>query len=125
MKTRHLLVRIAVCVTAASALGVFVGSATDSQDAPAANDNPAIGSRVDGWANRDVDIGTFAVGERRSQQEHRAGDTANSTAPTPGQQVSPEPLGAATNAGVVNPFGIGSILDGWGNQDMDIDAFGQ
>ena len=49
---------------------------------------------------------------------------ANSSAPTPGQHFRPEPLGEATNAKVVNPFS-GSILDGWGNRDIDIGAFGQ
>src|SRR5262245_12930341 len=114
-----------VCVTAAAALAVVVGSVTDSRDAPAVNDDAVItfpDGRVDGWANPDVDIGTVAAREHRAQQEPRACGTANSSAPTPAQHVSPEPLTAAANADAVNPF-PGSRVDGWANRDVDIGAF--
>jgi hypothetical protein len=71
MKTRHLPARIAVVVTAAAAIGVFVGparadAASHAPDDSADRDSTSSmaqrpGSRVDGWANRDVDIDAFNV----------------------------------------------------------------
>jgi hypothetical protein len=66
MKPRHRHARIAAFVTAAAAIGMFVGPAradaapdgTANQDVPSAMVQQP-GSRVDGWANRDIDIGTF------------------------------------------------------------------
>jgi hypothetical protein len=123
MKRRHLFASVAVCVTVAAVIGMFLWSETDSQVAPAAADaaaNPFPGSILDGWGNRDMDIGAFGdhaqVRADRRQQELLAGGCH--TGNTPGQQASPEPPRPlpATNA----EFGIGSRVDGWANPDVDI-----
>jgi hypothetical protein len=75
LKPRHFLARIAAVVTAAAAIGMFLGparaDAADHQpddldgwanrdlDIGAFSSPDWIGSRVDGWANRDEDIGAF------------------------------------------------------------------
>jgi hypothetical protein len=78
MKPRHFLARIVAVVTAAAAIGMFLGPArADAADhQPAELDgwaNPdldvgalsgslaeELGSRVDGWGNRDLDVGALS-----------------------------------------------------------------
>jgi hypothetical protein len=108
MKMRHFLARSAAMVTAASAIGMFLGPASveaadhqvhgsvDRNHDNGSNDMGSamiqasgFGSLLDGWANRDLDIGAFAFGSDMT---------------------------AAS--------GFGSLLDGWANRDLDIVAFG-
>jgi hypothetical protein len=104
MKPRHLLARIAAVVTAAAAIGMFLGPAR----ADAADHQP---DEVDGWGNRDLDIGALYgsmaedLGSRLDGWE------------TPEMDLNPSDMWEAM------AFTIGSILDGWGNRDMDIGAF--
>jgi len=100
MKTRHLLARVAAVVTAAAAIGMFLGlaradAADHAPDSSANRDSTSSiaqqpGSRVDGWANR---------------------------YDTPDMDLNPSDLWEAMASGV------GSLLDGWANRDMDIGAF--
>jgi hypothetical protein len=69
VKTGHFLARIAAVVTAAAAIGMLLGparaDAADHEPDGSANRDlrssmaEELGSRVDGWANRDMDIGAF------------------------------------------------------------------
>ena len=119
MKTRHLLARIAAVVTAAAAIGMFLGPAR-ANAAPDRSANQDLwssiaqqpGSRVDGRANRDTDIGAFAWSSVAVELGSRLDGYD-----TPDMDLNPSDLWEAM------AFGIGSILDGWGNRDMDIGAF--
>jgi hypothetical protein len=122
MKPRHFLARIAAVVTAAAAVAMFLGpvragaSDHDDPDGTAHRDStPSMAeshpeSLLDGWANRDFDIGALnsamaeELGSRLDGWEHPEVDLSSD-------------MWEAT------AFGIGSILDGWGNRDMDIGAF--
>ena len=121
MKTRHVLARIAAVVTAAAAIGMFLGPARadagkDAPDSVANRDSTSSmaqqpGSRVDGWANVDVDIGPLNWSMAEELGSRLDGWD------TPEMDLNPSELWEAM------AFGIGSILDGWGNRDMDIGAF--
>jgi hypothetical protein len=96
MKTRNFLARIAAFVTAAAAIGMFLGPASaevaDHEPDGGANRDlrsamaDELGSRVDGWANRDLDIGAFDLWSAMADE-------------------------------------LGSRLDVWANRDLDIGAF--
>jgi hypothetical protein len=60
MRPRHFLARIAAFVTVAAAIAMLLGPArADAAEADGSAIVQQPGSRVDGWANRDMDIGTF------------------------------------------------------------------
>jgi hypothetical protein len=122
MKPRHFLARIAAFVTAATAIGMFLGPARadasdhddpngtvnrDSTSAMAADG----GSLLEGWANRDLDIGGFSWSTAEELGSRLDGYD------TPDMDLNPTDMWEAM------AFGIGSILDGWGNRDMDIGTF--
>jgi hypothetical protein len=122
MKTRQFLARIATFVTAAAAIGMFLGPASadaaDHETDGSANRDlrsamaEELGSRVDGWANRDLDIGAFDLSEATAEElGSRLDGGANRDL-----DLSSADLWAFM------AFGIGSILDGWGNRDLDIGA---
>jgi hypothetical protein len=122
MKPRHFLARIAAVVTAAAAIAMFLGpvradaSHHDDPDGTVDRDlTPAMaedgGTLLDGWANRDLDIGAIS----RSMAEELGSRLDGWD--TPEMDLNPSDLWKAM------AFGIGSILDGWGNRDMDIGAF--
>ena len=121
MKTRHLLARIAAVVTAAAAIGMFLGparaGAADPEPDGSANRDSTSSmaqmprGRVDGWANRDVDIGALNWSMAEELGSRLDGWD------TPDMDLNPSELWEAM------AFGIGGILDGWGNRDMDIGAF--
>jgi hypothetical protein len=124
MKTRHLLARIAAVVTAAAAIGMFLGPArADAADhEPDGSATPDLTSsmaerpprgRVDGWANSDLDIEAFGLWSSMAEELGSRLDGWD----TPDMDLSSSDLWEAM------AFGIGSILDGWGNRDMDIGAF--
>jgi hypothetical protein len=121
MKTRHLLARIAAVVSAAAAIGMFLAparaDAADHDPDSSANRDSASsiaqtpGSRVDGWANQDVVMGAFDWSMAEELGSRLGGWD------TPEIDLNPSELWEAM------AFGIGGILDGWGNRDMDIGAF--
>jgi hypothetical protein len=121
METRHVLARIAAVVTAAAAIGMFLGpapadAAEHAPDSSANRDSTSSmaqqpGSRVDGWANVDVDIGAFDWSVAEELGSRLDGWD------TPEMDLNPSELWEAM------AFGIGSILDGWANRYMDIGAF--
>ena len=147
MKPRHFLARIAAFVTAAVAIGMFLGPAR----ADAADHQP---DEVDGWGKRDLDIGTFGSADAADPDSDVSAnrDSTSAMAPDGGSLLEgwgnqDLDIGASTRSMAdelgsrldgydtpemdLNPselweamaFGIGSILDGWGNRDMDIGAF--
>jgi hypothetical protein len=97
MKPRHFLARIAAVVTAAAAIGMFLGPAR----ADAADHQP---DELDGWANRDLDIGAFSsddwIGSRVDGWANRDVDIS------------------AFNGSVAQE--LGSRVDGWDTPDMDL-----
>jgi hypothetical protein len=141
VKPRHLPARIAAVVTAAAAIGMFLGPARadasdhddpdgtvnrDSTSAMAADidswgnrdldigalsSDDWIGSRVDGWANRDIDIGAFNSAMAEELRARLDGYD------TPDMDLNPTDLWEAM------AFGTGSRVDGWANPDVDIGAF--
>jgi hypothetical protein len=123
MKSRHFLARIAAVVTAAAAIAMFLGpvradasdhddpDGTVNQDLTSAMADARGGTLLEGWANRDLDIGDFS----RSMAEELGSRLDGYD--TPDMDLNPSDLWEAM------AFGIGSILDGWGNRDMDIGAF--
>jgi hypothetical protein len=104
MKPGHFLARIAAVVTAAAAIVMFLGPAR----ADAADHQP---DEVDGWGNRDLDIGALS-GTMAEELGSRLDGWD-----TPEMDLNPSELWEAM------AVEIGSILDGWGNRDMDIGAF--
>ena len=72
MRPRHCLARIAAFVTAAAAIGMFLGPAradasdhddpdgTVNEDLTSAMADDRGGTLLEGWANRDLDIGDFS-----------------------------------------------------------------
>ena len=120
MKPRHVLARIAAVVTAAAAIGMFLGpvradaSDHDDPDGTVNRDSTsamAAESLLEGWANRDLDIGALNTSIAEELGSRLDGWD------TPEMDLNPSDLWAAM------AFEIGSILDGWGNRDMDIGAF--
>ena len=123
MRPRHFLARIAAFVTAAAAVGMFLGPAradasdhddpdgTVHQDLTSAMADDRGGTLLEGWANRDLDIGDFS----RSMAEELGSRLDGYD--TPEMDLNPSDLWEAM------AFGIGGILDGWGNRDMDIGTF--
>jgi hypothetical protein len=123
MKPRHFLARIAAVVTAAAAVAMFLGpvradaSDHDDPDGTAHRDSTSSmaespsDSLLDGWANRDLDIGALNSAMAEELGSRLDGWDA------PDMDLNPSELWEAM------AFGIGSILDGWGNRDMDIGAF--
>jgi len=73
VKTRHFLARIAAVVTAAAAIGMVLGparaDAADHEPDGSANRGlrssmaEELGGRLDGWANRDMDLSSSDVWE--------------------------------------------------------------
>lgn len=73
MKTRHFLARIAAVVTAAAAIGMLLGparaDAADHEPDGSANRDlrssmaEELGSRLDGWDNRDLDLSSSDLWE--------------------------------------------------------------
>jgi hypothetical protein len=123
MKPRHFLARIAAFVTAAAAIGMFLGPArADAADhQPDGSGRPdmesataeAIGSRTDGWANRDLDIGTSDLWEAMAQE---LGCILDGWA-NPDVDIGSSHLWEAMAQE------LGSRVDGWANPDVDIGAF--
>jgi hypothetical protein len=122
MKPRHFLVRIAAFVTAAAAIAMFLGPARadasdhDDPDGTVHQDSSSGtaddgGTLLEGWANRDDDIGNFSTATAEELGSRLDGWD------TPDMDLNPTALWEAM------AFGIGSILDGWGNRDMDIGTF--
>ena len=107
MKARHILALVAAVATGVAAVVALLVPAVDG---PAPNTDvdgtEAAEGLMDGWPNRDLDIGTFgfaaSFGSRLDGWANRDLD-----------------IGALATA--ADP---GSILDGWGNRDMDIGTFG-
>ena len=69
------------------------------------------GTLLEGWANRDLDIGDFS----RSTAEELGSRLDGYD--TPEMDLNPSALWEAM------AIGIGGILDGWGHRDMDIGTF--
>ena len=111
---RRNLVRLAVAIAATAApLALMVPAAhatggCNSGDG-ASSSAQALDSILDGWANRDLDIGIFA-----SAMTAGTGSILDGWA-NPDVDISS--FGSAMTAGT------GSILDGWGNRDLDIGIF--
>jgi hypothetical protein len=113
MRPRHFLARIAAFVTVAAAIAMLLGPArADAAEADGSAIVQQPGSRVDGWANRDADIGAFAWSSVAEELGSRLDGWD-----TPDMDLNPTDLWEAM------AFGIGGILDGWGNRDMDIGTF--
>ena len=107
MKKRHVLAPLAAVVTAAAALALFLVPATQYSAADDEVDDTHVTSgRLDGWGNRDIDIGGFGLAAR-------TGSILDGWA---NRDLDIGTLGAATEPG--------SILDGWANRDMDIGTLG-
>jgi hypothetical protein len=118
VKPRHLPARIAAVVTAAAAIGMFLGPARadasdhDDPDGTVNRDSTsAMAADIDSWGNRDLDIGALNASMAEELGFRLDGWD------TPEMDLNPSDLWAAM------AFGMGSILDGWGNVDMDIGAF--
>jgi hypothetical protein len=118
MKPRHLLARIAAFVTAAAAIGMFLApvraDASDHDDPDGTVNREsasAMAADIDGWGNRDLDIGALNASIAEELGSRLDGWD------TPDVDLNPTDLWEAM------AFGIGSILDGWGNRDMDIGTF--
>jgi hypothetical protein len=122
MKPRHFLARIAAVVTAAAAIAMFLGpvradaSDHDDPDGTVNRDSTSamaggVGSLLDGWANRDLDIGAFSWSMAEKLGSRLGGYD------TPEMDLNPSGLWEAM------AFGIGDILDGWANRDIDIGSF--
>lgn len=121
MKPRQFLARIAAFVTAAAVVGMFLGpvradaSDHDDPDGTVNRDSTSAmaagGTLLEGWANRDLDIGALNASMAEELGSRLDGWD------TPEMDLNPSDLWEAM------AFGIGSILDGWGNRDMDIGAF--
>jgi hypothetical protein len=125
MKPRHFLARIAALVTAAAAIGMLLGAtradAADHQpDGSARSDMESataeaieIGSEIDGWTNRDLDIGTFDLSEATAEElGSRMDGWANGDFDL-----------SSADVWEAMALGIGDILDGWANRDIDIGTF--
>ena len=121
MTTRHLLARIAAVVTAAAAIAMFLGpvradaSDHDDPDGTANQDLRSAmaqdsGTLLEGWGNRDLDIGDFTTAMAEELGSRLDGYD------TPDMDLNPSDLWEAMASGV------GSLLDGWANRDMDIGA---
>ena len=123
MKPRHFHARIAAFVTAAAAIAMFVGPARADAAADAAANQSVrssmaqepgfgIGSRVDGWANPDVDIGEirFSVADELGSR-------------LDGYDTPDMDLSSSSDMWEAMASGIGDILDGWANRDIDIGTF--
>jgi hypothetical protein len=118
MRPRHFLARIAAFVTAAAAIGMLLGPARagasdhDNPDGTVNRDSTsAMADEIDGWGNRDLDIGSFS----RSMAEELGSRLDGYD--TPDMDLNPSELWEAM------AFGIGTRLDGWANRDLDIGAF--
>src|SRR5262245_21725692 len=121
MRPRHFLARIAAVVTAAAAIGMFLGPARadasdhDDPDGTVNRDMTSAmaegGTLLEGWANRDLDIGASS-----SSIAEELGSRLDGW-DTPEIDLNPTDLWEAM------AFGIGGILDVWGNRDMDIGTF--
>ena len=122
MKPRHFLARIAAVVTAAAAIGIFLGpvradaSDHDDPDRTVDRDSTLVmaeggGTLLEGWANRDLDIGALS-----SSMAEELGSRLDGW-DTPDMDLNPTDLWEAM------AFGIGSRVDGWANPDVDIGAF--
>ena len=129
MKTRHFLARIAPFVVAAAAIGMFPGPAgatpadhhpdrgadrdLDAGTHPMGSDMAealGIGTRLDGWASRDLDIGAFASAMT---------ETGGFGSLLEGWANRDLDIGAFASA-MTEASGFGNILDGWANRDIDI-----
>ena len=107
MKKRHVLAPLAAVVTAAAALALFLVPATQYSAADDEVDDTQVASRgLDGWANRDIEIGGFGFAAR-------TGSILDGWA---NRDMDIGTLGAAAEPE--------SILDGWANRDMDIGTLG-
>jgi hypothetical protein len=121
VKPRHFLARIAAFVTAAATIGMFLGPAPadasdhDDPDGTANRDLTSsmaatVGGRVDGWANRDIDMGALdtamavELGSRLDGWDN------------PDMDLDPSELWEAMAAA------MGDLLSGWANRDLDIGA---
>jgi hypothetical protein len=123
MKTRRFLARIAAVVTAAAAIGMFLGPAPadaaghepDGSPSPDLRSSMAeeLGSRLDGWDNRDMDLSSSDLSSSMAEELGSRLDGWDNR----DVDISSSDLWEAM------AFGIGGILDGWGNRDMDIGAF--
>jgi hypothetical protein len=123
MKTRHFLARITAFVTAAATIGLVLGparaDAADHQPDGSANRDlrssmaEELGSRLDGWTNRDLDIRSSDLWAPMAEELGSRLDGWTN----PDLDLSSSDLWEAM------AFGIGSILDGWANRDMDIGGF--
>jgi len=71
----------------------------------------AAESLLEGWATRDLDIGSFSWSMTEELGSRLDGWN------TPDMDLNPPELWEAMASG------IGSILDSWANRDMDIGAF--
>ncbi|MGH9289642.1 MAG: hypothetical protein ACRD0V_15360 [Acidimicrobiales bacterium] len=112
MKPRHFLARIAAVVTAAAAIAMFLGPArADAADPDGSAMAADVGGRVDGWANRDLDIGAFNWSMAEELGSQLDGYD------TPDMDLSSSDLWEAMASG------FGNILDGWANRDIDIGTF--
>src|SRR4029453_6046714 len=117
MKLRHLLARIAAVVTAAAAIGMFVGparadAANGAPDSAANRDATSSmaqwpGSRVDGRATRDVNIGAFNLSMAEELGSRLDGWD------TPDMDLNPSDLWQAM------AFAIGCRLRGWAKPGPD------
>jgi hypothetical protein len=141
MKPRHLLARLAAVVTAAAAIGMFLGPARadasdhDDPDGTVNRDSTsAMAADIDSWGNRDLDIGALNASMAEELGSRLDGwDTSD-------MDLNPTDLWEATAFGIGGRLdgwatrdqdigarsstdGIGGILDGWGNRDMDIGTF--
>jgi hypothetical protein len=121
MKPRHFPARIAAFVTAAAAIGMFLGPARadasdhDDPDGRANRDLTSsmaanAGGRVDGWANRDIDIGALNTAMAEELGSRLDGWD------TPDMDLDPSELWEAMAAA------MGDLLSGWANRDLDIGA---
>jgi hypothetical protein len=141
MKPRHVLARLAAVVTAAAAIGMFLGPARadasdhDDPDGTVNRDSTsAMAADIDGWGNRDLDIGALNASMAEELGSRLDGWD------TPDMDLNPTDLWEAMAFGIGDLLdgwatrnqdigalsstdGIGGILDGWGNRDMDIGTF--
>jgi len=118
MRPRHFLARIAAFVTAAAAIGMLLGPARadasdhDDPDGTVNQDSTsAMAADIDGWGNRDLDIGALYASIAEELGSRLDGWD------TPDMDLNPTDLWEAM------AFGIGSRVDGWANRDVDIGGF--
>jgi hypothetical protein len=103
MNARDVLAPVAALLAVAAAIAIFLFPAADGPGADGTPESSSnVGGRVDGWANRDLDIGVFGFSAAMNARVD----------------------GGATRDNDIGGFGFAassaSLMEGWANRDLDI-----